>query len=103
MIKGEIYKLDSSFCNYKNPKLNEIIQPNLSDYLFHQIEKTDIITPEFFSRQIIDNKLLLKIVKWINQYHQQQIKSEKGDALKNSHILKWNDCTIDDIYNYLLL
>ena len=47
-IKGEIYKLDSPFCNYKNPKLNEIIQPNLSDYLFHQIEKTDIITPDFF-------------------------------------------------------
>ena len=36
-IKGEIYKLDSPFCKYKNPKLNEIIQPNLSDYLFHQI------------------------------------------------------------------
>ena len=47
-IKGEIYKLDSPFCNYKNAKLNEIIQPNLSDYLFHQIEKTDIITPDFF-------------------------------------------------------
>ena len=27
-IKDEIYKLDSPFCNYRNPKLNEIIQPN---------------------------------------------------------------------------
>ena len=45
----------------------------------------------------------MKIARWTNQYHQQQIKSEKGDALKNSHILKWNVCTIDDIYNYILL
>ena len=45
----------------------------------------------------------MKIVKWTNQYHQQQLKSEKGDTFKNSHILKWNDCTIDNIYNYILL
>ena len=86
-IKGEIYKLDSPFCNYKNPKLNEIIQTNLSDYLFHQIEKRILLLQIFF-RQIIDNKLLLKIAKWTNQHHQQQLKSEKGDALNNSHIIK---------------
>jgi len=77
------YKLDIPFCNYKIPKLNEIIiQPNLSDYLFHQIEKNDIITREFFYRQIMNNKLLLKIAKWTNEYHQEQIKSEKSDILK---------------------
>ena len=48
----------------------------------------------------------MKIAKWTNQHHQQQLKSEKGDALKNSHILKWNDYTIDDklvIFDYLLI
>ena len=45
---------------------------------------------------MIDNKLLLKIAKWTNQHHQQQLKSEKGDALNNSHIIKWNYYTIND-------
>ena len=65
--------------------------------------KKRILLLQIFFRQIIDNKLLLKIAKWTNQHHQQQLKSEKGGTLKNSHILKWNDCTIDDIYNYILL
>ena len=51
----------------------------------------------------MDNKLLLKIAKWTNEYHQEQINSEKSDILKNKHKLKWIDCTIDDIYNYILL
>ena len=54
---------------------------------FTKLKKRYIITPDFF-RQIIDNKLLLKIAKWTNQHHQQQLKSEKGDALNNSHIIK---------------
>ena len=70
---------------------------------FTKLKKRILLLQIFFFRQIIDNKLLLKIAKWTNQYNQQQIRSEKGDALKNSHILKWNDCTIDDIYNYILL
>ena len=66
-------------------------------------KKKRILLLQIVFRQIIDNKLFFKITKWTNQYHQQQLKSEKGDALKNSYILKWNDCTIDDIYNYILL
>ena len=40
---------------------------------------------------MIDNKLLLKITKWTNEYHKEQIKAEKGDTLKNYHNLKLND------------
>ena len=36
-IKDETYKLDSHFCNYKNPKLNKIIEPHLTDYIIHKI------------------------------------------------------------------
>ena len=69
---------------------------------FIKLKKRILLLQNFFKKKI-DDELLLKIIKWTNEYHQEQIKAEKGDTLKNYHNLKWNDCTIDDIYNYILL
>ena len=79
----------------KNPKLNEIIEPNLSDYIFYKIEVNDKITTEFCFREIISNILLLKIAKWTNQYHDEQIKSKNDILNKNANNIKWTDVTID--------
>ena len=62
------YEKDSIFGFYKNPIHTNIIKESLSEKFKNDI-KGKTLTPEYFFKLIIDNKLIENICNWTNEYY----------------------------------
>ena len=105
------YEKDSIFGFYKNPIHTNIIKESLSKIFKNDI-KGKTLTPEYFFKLIIDNKLIENICNWTNEYYHKvfepyyinKIKDNKNyNIFKLSHKKKWNDTTKKEIYTFLLI
>ena len=105
------YKKDSIFGFYKNPIHTNIIKESLSEKFKDDI-KGKTLTPEYFFKLIIDNKLIENICNWTKEYYHKvfepyyinKIRDNKNyNIFKSKKKKKWNDTTKKEIYTFLLI
>jgi len=111
--KEEIpYEKNSLLSFFNNNIHTNIIKESLEEKFLTSIRGKDL-SPEYFFKLIIDNKLIDNICQWTNEYYHKVLEPfynkkqvnffEKNNQSYYSHHKKWEDVTTKEIYIFILI